>query len=122
VTLDELADTMAMLARPGIGVTAVGDHVRIALLHRTDPGIELVVFRATPSAADWSGDVAVILRSFDQFNDVATVIADHAVPSDDPLSLAQDVYEKGILMSAWYDVMVFEYESIDESSAHWSRS
>jgi hypothetical protein len=121
--LAELAETTALIARPGLSVVAEDDHLLIKVLSRSDPPTDLVVFRATPIDDGWSSRFNELVKSFDEFNDVASAIADRAADWDLAISLAQTMYNKGVVLNShgWYDDLRFDYAYLEEDMSKWRR-
>ncbi len=121
--LADLAETMAIIARPGLTVDVEDDHLLIKVLSRSDPPSELIVFRAAPIEPAWPSRFNELVKSFDEFNDVASAIADRAADWDAAISVAQAIYNKGIVLNShgWYDDLRFEYASLEEDMSKWRR-
>jgi hypothetical protein len=120
--LDDLAETMRVLARPGLRIRVDGDHLVITLVNPAHPSVELVSYEMTPLDGQWPDDMAEIVRSFDEFNDVATEQVARAVTTDLPMGLAQDIYNKGILLNShgWYDVFQFDVTGLEHDIDQWT--
>jgi hypothetical protein len=121
-TLTDLAETLAVLARPGVRVDADGDHLVITLVNRDRPPHDLVTFLVTPLDRQWPDDFADIVKSFDEFNDIATEIVSRATDLDMAIALSQDIYNKGVVLNShgWYDVLRFTFDDVELDIGKWT--
>ena len=120
--LDDLAHTLSLLARPGLTVEADGRDLRLRLSSMSEPRHELMVLVLRPLSDDISAQRSSIIQSFNEFNDVAAITVDRATPVDDPLSLVQDIYNRGVMLNGhgWVDAFDFEILRADTDIAHWA--
>jgi hypothetical protein len=121
-TLADLAETMDLLARPGLSVEATDGSllIRLRLPGRDD---DLLSFVATPREDDWAAHFDELVRGFNEFNDVAVAMLDGVVPSDTALAVAQDLRNRAIVenSSGWYDVLRFRYGHVENDIRRWLR-
>ena len=120
--LDDLARTLSILARPGMTVERDGTDLRLRLASPSEPTHELMVLVLRPLGDDISAHRSSIIESFNEFNDIAAITVDRATPIDDPLSLVQDIYNRGVMLNGhgWVDAFDFEILRADMDIAHWA--
>ncbi|HEU4841174.1 MAG TPA: hypothetical protein VFT09_07010 [Ilumatobacteraceae bacterium] len=71
----------------------------------------------------WPARFNDLVKSFDEFHDVAWAIADRAADRDPAISVAQTIDNKGIVLDShgWYDDLRFDDASLEEDLTKWRR-
>jgi hypothetical protein len=117
----DLAESMDIVARPGVSVEVDGDDLVIHIGHPDRPGDDLMTFTATPREDDWTAHYDDLIRAFEQFSDVAVTMVEHVEPGDLPLGVAQDLHNKAIVNNdfGWYDVLRLRFGYVEPLIDRW---
>jgi hypothetical protein len=120
--IDDLVEIFADLARPYLVVEARNRAVELRVVSPAEPTRGLMSLALQPVVEDLDARRSAVIQAFDEFNDLVARVVDRATTEDEPLELAQQIYNKGVMMNShgWVDVFDFTMYDVDSDIAHWA--
>lgn len=120
--LEDLAATLEVLARPYLVVEPADSEIVIKVVSPAEPSRRLMTLAMRPATDNWVQRRPAVVRSFDEFNDLVARTVDRATLQDEPLGLAQQIYNQGIMLNThgWVGVFDFEMRDVDSDISHWA--
>lgn len=96
----QLKETLELLARPRIALTATPGELTLRVLSARDPSVALLAYSIKPLVDDLAPYEASIIKGFSALSELIALLLDRTdMRTVDPLRFKQDVFNRGILMN-----------------------